>query len=92
MKDIEFTITAEHTLVNASPVLESLTGSTEDDSISFTPDTTAGSLSADIVNKPGTVLPVTGGIGTTIFYILGAVLVLGAIVLLVTKKRMSRQA
>ena len=92
MKDIEFTITAKHTLVNASPVLESLTGSTEDDSISFTPDTTAGSLSADIVNKPGTVLPVTGGIGTTIFYILGAVLVLGAIVLLVTKKRMSRQA
>lgn len=35
----------------------------------------------------GAILPSTGGIGTTIFYILGAVLVIGAGVLLVTKKR-----
>ena len=42
-----------------------------------------------VVNKAGTELPSTGGMGTTIFYVLGAVLVLGAVVLLVTKKRMS---
>lgn len=42
-----------------------------------------------VVNKAGTELPSTGGMGTTIFYVLGSVLVLGAVVLLVTKKRMS---
>lgn len=43
-----------------------------------------------VVNKAGTELPSTGGMGTTVFYVLGTVLVLGAVVLLVTKKRMSR--
>lgn len=43
-----------------------------------------------IENKTGAVLPSTGGMGTTVFYVLGAVLVVGAGVLLVTKKRMSR--
>ena len=42
-----------------------------------------------VVNKAGTELPSTGGVGTTIFYVLGAVLVVGAGVLLITKKRMS---
>ena len=42
-----------------------------------------------IENKSGTELPSTGGIGTTIFYVLGSILVIGAAVLLVTKKRMS---
>jgi len=42
-----------------------------------------------IENKTGTELPSTGGIGTTIFYALGAVMVIGAGVLLVAKKRMS---
>lgn len=42
-----------------------------------------------VVNKAGTELPSTGGMGTTIFYVLGAVLVVGAGVLLVAKKRMS---
>ena len=43
---------------------------------------------AKINNQSGTELPSTGGIGTTIFYIVGGVLVVGAVVLLVTKKRM----
>ena len=43
-----------------------------------------------VENKTGAVLPSTGGMGTTVFYVLGAVLVVGAGVLLVTKKRMSR--
>lgn len=42
-----------------------------------------------VLNKAGTELPSTGGMGTTVFYVLGAVLVVGAGVLLVTKKRMS---
>ena len=42
-----------------------------------------------VLNKAGAQLPSTGGMGTTIFYVLGSVLVIGAVVLLVTKKRMS---
>ena len=47
------------------------------------------SVTAKVENQAGTLLPSTGGVGTTVFYVLGAVLVLGAVVLLVTKKRMS---
>lgn len=42
----------------------------------------------EIINNSGTILPSTGGMGTTIFYVVGSVLVLVAVVLLVTKKRM----
>ena len=45
-----------------------------------------------ITNKTGTELPSTGGMGTTLFYTLGSILVLGAGILLVTKKRMSEKA
>lgn len=41
-----------------------------------------------VVNKTGTLLPSTGGIGTTIFYAVGAALVVGAGILLFVKKRM----
>ena len=44
-----------------------------------------------IENKAGATLPTTGGIGTTIFYVVGAVLALGAVVLLITKKRMAAE-
>ena len=44
-----------------------------------------------IENNTGTVLPSTGGIGTTIFYVVGSILVVAAGVLLITKKRMSRE-
>lgn len=43
----------------------------------------------EIVNQKGTLLPSTGGIGTTIFYVVGGILVVAAGILLVTKKRMS---
>lgn len=43
----------------------------------------------DILNQSGSKLPETGGMGTTIFYIVGGLLMVGAIVLLVTKKKMS---
>ena len=42
-----------------------------------------------ITNNKGTTLPSTGGIGTTIFYVSGGALVLGAGILLITRKRMS---
>lgn len=52
-------------------------------------DITKLSVTAKVENQAGTLLPSTGGVGTTVFYVLGAVLVLGAVVLLVTKKRMN---
>lgn len=52
-------------------------------------DATSGIVQMEVVNNQGAVLPETGGIGTTMFYIIGAGLVLCAIVLLVVKKRMS---
>ena len=46
---------------------------------------------AEVNNQSGTELPSTGGIGTTIFYVVGSILVVAAIVLLVTKKRMDHK-
>ena len=40
-------------------------------------------------NNTGAELPSTGGIGTTMFYVVGSILVIGAAVLLVTKRRMN---
>lgn len=54
-----------------------------------TTDATKLSIKAEVANNTGTLLPSTGGMGTTVFYVLGFVLVMGAVVLLVTKKRMS---
>ena len=44
-----------------------------------------------VENHAGTVLPSTGGMGTTLFYVIGGGLMVAAIVLLVTKKRMENK-
>ena len=44
---------------------------------------------AKINNQSGTELPSTGGMGTTVFYVVGGILVVGAVVLLVARKRMT---
>ena len=67
-----------------------LTGPQEVKVAGSTTDTTKLSATAKVANSTGTTLPSTGGMGTTIFYVLGFVLVVGAGVLLVTKKRMSQ--
>lgn len=59
--------------------------------ISFTANATNGSLTTDIVNQSGTTLPSTGGMGTTVFYVVGGGLMAVAVVLLVTKKRMENK-
>lgn len=86
---IEFTITAEHNETSDNPQLTSLSGNATTGEITFTPSVSDGSLSTDIVNQSGSTLPETGGVGTTLFYVLGGILVAGAVVLLVTKKRMN---
>ena len=54
-------------------------------------DTNADSLTVEskVPNTPGSMLPTTGGIGTTLFYILGAILVIGAGILLINRRRMN---
>lgn len=44
----------------------------------------------EVENNTGSQLPTTGGMGTTVFYVLGGALMLGAVVLLITKKRMGQ--
>lgn len=48
----------------------------------------SSSLTANVVNQSGAELPTTGGIGTTVFYVLGGAMVVAAGVVLVTRKRM----
>ena len=55
-------------------------------------DATVGIVDTTVANNKGGVLPETGGMGTTIFYVIGAVLVIGAGVLLVTRRRMNTEA
>ena len=46
-------------------------------------------VSITVINNKGTTLPETGGMGTTLFYVIGATLAIGAAVVMVTRKRMS---
>ncbi len=52
---------------------------------------TLSQVTAEVENKSGAQLPSTGGIGTTIFYVLGSALLIGAVVLLVARKRMNAE-
>ena len=96
--DLEFTITAVHETDSQTPSLISINGVTTEGGTVILDGTqnaavslVYGELSTTVVNKPGSLLPTTGGIGTKIFYITGALLAIAAIVLLITKKRMKSE-
>lgn len=59
------------------------------DGTAGTSDTSSGIAGITVANNKGSTLPETGGMGTTIFYVIGAILVIGAGVVLITRKRMS---
>ena len=59
-----------------------------DDAGSGTPTVESLADTVAVVNQSGTMLPSTGGIGTSVFYILGGVLVLVAAVVLIVRLRM----
>lgn len=46
-------------------------------------------VKVNVLNATGSELPSTGGIGTTIFYVVGGLMMFGALVLLITKKKVS---
>lgn len=85
MADLLFTVTATHDENTNIPKLLTLNGDT------FTGNVDTGILTSNIVNNRGTTLPGTGGIGTTIFYVVGGGLMVAAAILLITKKRMENR-
>ena len=90
MEDVEFEVSADHgtTITSLNGVEVNQNGSAPV-TLTFTADKDAGSLTSEVVNQKGTTLPETGGIGTTIFYTVGGLLVLGAIIMLIQKRRMA---
>lgn len=93
---IIFNITATHTETvpeitdtNRKDILTALNGNVNDGVIEFTHDKTndPDRLVTNIVNKSGATLPETGGIGTTIFYVLGGMMFVGAALILVVRRK-----
>lgn len=72
-------------VVTFDPVAKTFTATANSNDI----DATGNVLAMDVINQTGSLLPGTGGIGTTIFYVVGGILLAGSVVLLVTKKRMA---
>ena len=54
-------------------------------------DAETGAVKVEVENNSGAALPETGGVGTTMFYVIGAILVIGAGVVLVSRRRMNGQ-
>lgn len=96
--DIVFTITAEENMTDGSEALFSF--ASDNDAVTegnvfvlgaddkYAAGDVLGAVSATIENKKGSTLPSTGGIGTTIFYVVGSLMVGVAGVYLIAKKRM----
>jgi LPXTG-motif cell wall-anchored protein len=87
MDPVVFEITTEHDETE----LTSVTGTqikNEDDTQTLSFSSVNGVLTSDVLNYKGSTLPRTGGRGTTMLYIVGAVLVVSAGILLITRLRM----
>ena len=70
----------EHNFVKAETVV-----------LEFTADKKEGTVSTDVVNTSGSTLPSTGGMGTTVLYVFGGLLVIGAGAVLFARRRMDAQ-
>ena len=84
MEDIEFTITAEHDEESDNPTLTSLDGGNMGSG-----DVSTGTITKDVVNLTGTVLPETGARGTFLLITCSSMFVMVAAVFMVTRKKMS---
>ena len=82
---VVFTISATHDATADNPTITELT-STLDGAVA---DKDAGTIAGEIMNQKGSSLPSTGGIGRTIFFVSGGILVAVAGIILIIKKRMN---
>lgn len=93
IEPVEFTVTADHDIEwktqGRTDVLNTLSGNEETGEITFTANEDKSTLTTDVVNNKGTVLPETGAMGTTLFVTFGSLAVFTAVVFLVTRKKMS---
>lgn len=78
---VKFKINATYTRADSCPDVLTKVGDKE----------AATGLKVSVENNAGTTLPSTGGMGTTVFYVVGGGLMAVAVVLLVTKKRMENK-
>ena len=86
---IYFTVTADH-VDGANPSLNTFSGNITSGNVGemvFTANIDNGILSTTIQNKPGSSLPETGGMGTTVLYAAGTLMILAAAAFLVMKKK-----
>lgn len=86
---IYFTVTAGH-VDGANPYLDTFSGNITSGNVgemAFTANKDTGILSTNIQNKPGSSLPETGGMGTTVLYAAGTLMILAAAAFLVMKKK-----
>lgn len=86
IEPITFKVEAAHDTLSDNPQLTELKGGDK-----FTGSVDNSSLTISIQNRMGSTLPGTGGIGTTIFYVIGGGLMVAAAILLITKKRMENR-
>ena len=87
MDPITFNVIASHDTESADPKLTDLNGNPVNGEIEFTANKDKGTLTAAIVNYQGDELPNTGGMGTTILYAAGVILILAAGAFLVMQKK-----
>lgn len=87
MHPITFSIVASHDTASADPTLTELNGDKVSGEIEFATNINEGTLTANVVNYKGDELPSTGGMGTTILYAAGVILILAAGAFLLMQKK-----
>ncbi len=97
IKDILFKIEATYDKESDDPKLtdlviknetgEIISGSSQSFSVTLEPTESNFNIVTNVINKKGSILPETGGMGTTMFYIGGSLLMIGAVIALIAKKR-----
>ena len=87
MDEIEFKIEASHDEKSDKPQLRSLTGDKSSGGVLFNTNPTEGTLETNVINYKGSELPDTGGMGTTVLYAAGTLMILAAAAFLVMKKK-----
>ena len=73
--------------ITSAPTFEAPNWKVNDKAVIPAADNSWTVFTQEIINKKGIILPSTGGIGTVVFYVVGSLLIAGAVVLFVNKKK-----